>query len=187
MSTTARDQYAEHRDAVTESVNDLNRADGIELRSFEKLVPIYVGVGAHIYGAGVTANQWAKWGMGFATSAEWAEYRDSVREAKGDPNAQVAPERRESFTRALKIATAVVETFGGDVGAMVSAYRETGGALTVDALAKWCHTGDTSASVPTSAESALRAATRKGVREGMTLDDMLAAVVSEWETASGGE
>lgn len=187
MSTTARDQYAAHRDAVTESVNDLNRADGIESRSFDKLVPIYVGVGAHIYSAGVTANQWAKWGMGFATSAQWSEHVASVRESKGDPDAQVAPERRESFTRALKIATASVETFGGDVGAMVAAYRETGGALSVDSLAKWCHTGDTSASVPTSAESALRAATRKGVREGLSLDDMLAIVASEFESASGGE
>lgn len=183
IEQATRDEYARNRDAVTASVKALDSADGIGARAFHKIVNLYVTAGAPIIDAGVTANQWAKWANGITTSAQWSEYVASVRESKGDASAQVAPPRRESFTRALVIATCAVERFAGDVDAMRADYLGAvgDGEPTLTGLVKWCKGGDT-AKVPPSPESTLRAAVRKCVRAGMSFDDIIAIVSSELDS-----
>lgn len=183
IEQATRDDYARNIDNVRASKRKLDQGDRVTAKAFAEMVGYYVQAGAFIYEAGVAPNMWARWAQGITTSAQWSEHVAKIREEKKDPKAQVAPKRRESYTRALVLATCVVEQYAGDVDAMRTEYEsalDEGDHGTLLGIVAWCKGGDT-AKVSPSAESSLRSAVRKGAREGMTLEQMVAVMTDELE------
>ena len=184
IEQATRDDYARNKDNVRASERKLDQGDRVTAKAFAEMIGYYVQAGAFIYEAGVTYNMWARWAQGFTTSAQWAEHVAKIREEKGDATAQVAPKRRESYKRALVLATCVVEQYAGDVDAMRTEYEsalDEGEHGTLTGIVAWCKSGDT-AKVAPSPESTLRAAVRKCVRAGMSFDDIIAVLSSELDS-----